>query len=234
MSNSPIDKNRRKFFRHLAALTGAVVIAPMAVGCAETTKPAVRPVARVDASGAPDIPLVKPANWDPIAFNKERGLKGAIPKSYYADINGPDGDKKHLGKHLPYIPDIKSVDYPEGYIPIMWGDPSKGFAQHPNSTQHSPGYTVGHWYNWVRVQNASIENAQEIESQFHAWPGPRDSADSTVFGVMGSGSIEDNDGKNTIYMLSKPADLNTGDTMRIYGHCLYHGEYVDFVDYILE
>lgn len=228
-----IDKNRRAFFKHLAALTGTVVIAPMAISCSKASTPAVRPIARVDASNAPDIPLAKPSNWDANAFNKNRGLKGAIPQSYYADINSPDGEKKHLGKHLPYIPDIKPTDYPEGYIPIMWGDPSKGFSQHPNSAQHSPGYTVGHWYNWVRTKNTSIENGEEIESQFHAWPGPRDGADATVFSVFGEGNIEDNDGKNTIYMLSKPADLNDGDTMRIYGHCLYHGEYVDFIKYTL-
>jgi hypothetical protein len=117
----------------------------------------------------------------------------------------------------------------------IWANRTNVMAIKQNDGKNEvEGITVGHWYNWVRVRNASIENAHEIESTFHAWPGPQDESDATVFSVLGSGKIEDNDGKNTIYMLSRPADLNTGDTMRIYGHCLYHGEYVDFVDFTLE
>lgn len=226
-----IDKERREFFKHLAALTGTVVIAPMAFACAEKqpSEPTIRPIARVDASGAPLIPQVRPENWDAIAYNRERGMKGAIPESYHADINGPEGEKGHLGKHLPYIPDIAGV--PEGYIPIMWGDPSKGFTQHPSSPKHSENYPLGHWYDWVRIRKATEGEAHEAESQFHAWPGPPGEIDNTIFSVHGEGAITDNAGKNTIYMLTKPSDVMEGDPIRIHGHCLYHGEYVDFIDY---
>jgi len=229
-----IDYERREFFKHLAALTGTVVIAPMALGCASANpkESTVRPIARVDASGAPPIPEVKPDNWDPIVFNRDRGLKGAIPASYYKDINGPDGEKAHLGKHLPYIPPLKATDFPQGYIPIMWGDPAKGYTQHPSAPKFSEGYPIGHWYNWVRIKG-SAAGSQEVESQFDAWPGAAADRDATVFATFGGGDITANSGKNTIYMLNRPGNINEGDTLRIHGHCLYHGECVDFIEFRL-
>jgi hypothetical protein len=229
-----IDNNRREFFRHLAAITGSFVVAPVVVACGASALSGnkINPQATVDASGAPKIPMVRPENWDGISFNKDRGLKGAIPKSYYPDITGPDGEKGHLGKHLPYIPKIDPADYPNGYIPVMWGDPALGYTQHPSQEKGSEGYPRGHWFNWIRVRKAVTEDAEERESQFFNWPGP-DDVDGTVFGVFGKGDIRENTGKNTIYMLASPPDLASGDVIRVYGHCLYHGEYVDFIEYNL-
>jgi len=229
-----IDSDRREFFKHLAALTGAFVMAPVAVSCGTSSgsKKTVHPQATVDSSGAPDIPIVRPAGWDAIAFNRDRGLKGAIPESYYPDINGPDGEKGHLGKHLPYIPKIDPSDYPEGYVPIMWGNPDLGYTQHPSAEKGTVGYPRGHWFNWIRLRKAVDGQVEERESRFHNWPGPED-VDATVFAVFGEGDIRENQGKNTIYMLSRPSDLALGETVRIHGHCLYHGEYVDFMEYKL-
>ncbi|MCA9583213.1 MAG: twin-arginine translocation signal domain-containing protein, partial [Myxococcales bacterium] len=102
-------KSRRDFVQHLAATTGAVVLAPFVKACggasasgtAESTPAAPASTAEADPMS---IPQTLPAGWDPIAFNRARGNAGAIPDSYRDDINGPDGETKHLGKHLPYFP----------------------------------------------------------------------------------------------------------------------------------
>ena len=91
-------------------------------------------------------PTAKPDGWDPIAYNKKRGNAGAIPESYHESINGADGDKKHLGKHLPYQPKVEAKMVPEGFVAIMWGDPDKGYAKHPNAKKGPANKGEGHWY----------------------------------------------------------------------------------------
>ena len=185
-------------------------------------------MAEVDTSNLPPPPLTPPDDWDSQAYNKKRGNQGAIPESYLADINGPDGPTKHLGKHLPYFPDLDPSLIPTGYVALMWGDPKMGYAQHPNSLKGSNAYPRGHWYNWVRLRKATDGQAEELESRFSNWPEPG-ADDNGRFAVKGEGDIEDNVGKNTVYLVALPADVTEGDKIRIHSHCLYHGEYVDFL-----
>ncbi|MDJ0762520.1 MAG: hypothetical protein QNJ97_05970 [Myxococcota bacterium] len=231
-------KERRAFLKELAAFTGGMAIAPMVVSCGGGQKGAippakpdeVKPPVTVDTKGSdPDaIPLVQPVDWDPLVFNRKRGNAGAIPASYHADINGPDGVNKHLGKHLPYIPELPEGLVPNGYLPLMWGNPELGYARHPNAPKGDPAYPEGHWYNWVLVRKAVDQDVEEVHSQFTSWPEPGDDQ-SGQFAVFGGGDITADSGKNTVYLVALPKDVTKGDLIRVYGHCLYHGEYVDFV-----
>lgn len=188
------------------------------------------PPAESEAAGAmPEVPLARPEGWDAIAFNRDRGNAGAIPESYLGDINGPDGEVKHLGKHLPYVPDTTGLEIPDGYVAIMWGDPTAGYAQHPNAPKGAESYPDGHWYDWVRIRKAAEGEAEEVETAFEGWPEPG-ADDSGRFLVAGGGSIEDSGGKNTIYLVELPPGVKSGDAIRVWAHCLYHGEYVDFIE----
>ncbi|MGF1511664.1 MAG: hypothetical protein ACFB9M_19385 [Myxococcota bacterium] len=173
------------------------------------------------------IPTAKPAAWDPIAYNRKRGNAGKIPESYLPSINGPDGVKKHLGKHLPYVPDLGEITVPSGMVAIMWGDPSKGYVRHPNAARGPDNNNEGHWYNWVKIRKATVEDALETKSQYAEWP-PKEGEESS-FAVFGGGDITADSGKNTVYLAELPKDLEPGDTVRVWAHCLTHGEYVDFM-----
>lgn len=211
--------DRRTFTRNLALATGGFVLLPHVSGCGANNKM---------AAGAPSaVPTVKPEGWDPITYNKVRGNAGAIPASYLPKINGADGDKNHLGKHLPYIPEIDAGQVPEGYIAIMWGDPAKDYARHPNApkTADNPD---GHWYNWIRIRKAEAGEAEELQSNYSDWPEIGES-DSGAYAAFGGKDITSDGGKNTIYLAALPKDVKPGDTVRIYAHCLTHGEYVDFI-----
>jgi hypothetical protein len=176
-----------------------------------------------------EVPTTAPEGWDPIAFNRDRGNAGSIPESYRDDINGPDGETAHLGKHLPYVPDTTGLEIPEGYIALMWGDPTEGYARHPNAPKGAEAYPEGHWYDWVKIRKAVDAEAEEVETTFGSWPEPG-ADDSGEFLVAGGGAIEDDGGKNTIYLVKLPPGVQTGDTIRVWAHCLYHGEYVDFIE----
>lgn len=226
-------QDRREFLKQLAIATGGVVVLPLAVSCkggagsdkaSVTEDPGVELVEPVMAA----VPLVLAADWDPVAFNTDRGNAGAIPAEYLPDINGPDGVPKHLGKHLPYVPQVDPALVPEGYLALMWGDPDKGYAMHPQSPEGSESYPMGHWYNWIRVRKAVEGEAIEAESEFTSWPGPAD-GDSGLFVAADGGDPAADGGKNTVYLVRLPDDVVAGDTVRIYAHCLYHGEYVDFL-----
>ncbi len=229
------ELKRRAFLKQLAAYTGGVVVAPIAVSCGKSipsvpTAGSLKADAMAGAEQAvmPEVPLVRPADWDPIAFNKKRGILGAIPASYHADINGLDGEKKHLGKHLPYVPGVDAALVPEGFVPLMWGDPSLGYAKHPNAPKGDPTYPKGHFYDWIQLRKATAEEAEETDSIFGNWPIP-EADDNGQLTVFGDGEITADSGKNTVYLVGKPADVVSGDVVRIHGHCLYHGEYVDFI-----
>ncbi len=230
-------QDRREFLRQLAVATGGIVVLPTAFSCtgggdgsdaAPQGEPGPGNGVELIEEEVLEVPLVMPADWDPVAFNLERGNAGAIPESYLDDINGPDGVPKHLGKHLPFVPEVDPALVPEGYIAIMWGDPDKGYAQHPQAREGSEAYPVGHWYNWVRVRKAVDGEAEEAESEFTAWPKSA-YGDTGLFVAADGGDIEVDSGKNTVYLVKLPSDVVAGDTVRIYGHCLYHGEYVDFL-----
>ena len=238
----PRMPTRREMIQSLASATGALVIAPAMTsalgGCSAEPEPQPEPQPEptagqeeVVAAEAPlEVPRARPEAWDPIAFNRTRGNQGAIPESYLESINGPDGDTAHLGKHLPYVPEVDAALVPEGMLAIMWGDPSKGHAKHPNApvSEENPD---GHWYDWIRVRAATDDEAPEAESRFTSWPlGDQD--DSGQYAVQGEGEITDESGKNTIYLVQLPEGVRPGDgtVLRVYAHCLTHGEYVDFVE----
>ncbi|MFT6627894.1 MAG: hypothetical protein ACJA1R_001154, partial [Flavobacteriales bacterium] len=174
------------------------------------------------------VPMAQPPRWDAVTFNRVRGNAGAIPASYLDDINGPDGDTNHLGKHLPYVPELDAQTLPAGMIAIMWGDPNKEHARHPNAPRNEANNNEGHWYNWIRISKATDADREEVQSTYTDWPGIGSGA-SGAYAVHGDGSLEDEGGKNTIYLAALPSDVGSGDTIRIYAHCLTHGEYVDFL-----
>jgi len=211
--------NRREFLQDLAKVAGAIVLVPAVtpVVFGQDSKPAV-PV------GGP-IPSAPPKGWDPIAFNKKRGNAGAIPESYHASINGKDGPKKHLGKHLPYQPALDAKLVPGGFLAIMWGDPKKGYAKHPNAAK-SAKKPAGHWYNWVRI--SKVGGGEELQSNYTSWPGTA-KGDTGAYAVSGDGKITEDGGRNTVYLAALPKGVKKGDTIRIYAHCLTHGEWVDFM-----
>ena len=92
----------------------------------------------------------------------------------------------------------------------------------------SPAYPKGHFYNWVTIRKSVVEPAEEKRSLFSNWPVTSDS-DTGKFTVGSGLDMESDGGKNTTYLVALPSDVAPGDTIRVYGHCLYHGEYVDFL-----
>lgn len=233
--------NRRDFLLRLSTATGAVVLMPAVTACGgaqsavdaaeapPTTAPEAGAAEAAVATAALAIPpLVAPADWNAISYNKDRGNQGFIPESYLDDINGETGDWDHLGKHLPYVPDTGEVGVPEGFIAIMWGDPDKGHTRHPNAVRSEANNFEGHWYNWIRVRKATDAEAEELQSSYSEWPGIAET-DNGAYAVYGGGDITEDSGKNTIYLAALPADVRSGDTIRIWAHCLTHGEYVDFL-----
>ena len=174
------------------------------------------------------LPWEKPADWDPLAFNRKRGNAGAIPASYLSDINGPDGDTKHVGKHLPYVPQVASGQTPKGFLALMWGDPKRGYARHPNAVRSAANKNQGHWYDWIKIRKATRGQVTEMRSTYSSWPtiGPHDNG---AYAAFGGGEVTADKGRNTIYFAALPPDVAPGDTLRVWAHCLTHGEYVDFI-----
>lgn len=224
---------RREFITRLATATGAVVLAPVVQACGGSTpKPESAPTGHasetvVEVLSVP-VPLAKPEGWDPIVYNRERGNAGAIPASYLPAVNAADGVQNALGKHLPYIPQIDASLVPAGYIAIMWGDESKGYARHPNAVPGPKNENKGHWFNWIRLRKATDGTAEETESLFSAWPQTQTS-DNGRFTSDNGGDVQANDGKDTVYLVALPPGAHPGDELRVYGNCLTHGEYVDFL-----
>lgn len=197
---------------------GLAVLWPSSTGCAEAP-------ARAATPSPLDVPRAKPPEWDPIAFNRTRGNAGAIPESYLPKVNGPDGATAHLGKHLPYVAKVSGA--PPGMLPLMWGDPSRGYAKHPNAPK-SEKVPTGHWFDWIRVRAATKDEAEERESRFSSWPKTNDGDNGRLVGHT-SDDVAADEGKNTVYLVELPAGTKAGDWLRIHAHCLTHGEYVDFV-----
>ena len=229
---------RREFVIQLAAATGGIVLVPSLVSCADNEVTPETPVepdkpedAGVPEAPSPDlaaIPLEKSKDWDVVAFNEERGNAGASPEAYRDDINGPDGIPKHLGKHLPYVPEMDAAAIPAGFLALMWGDPKLDYVRHPNAPKGTPNYENGHWYDWVKVRKATAGEALESTSTFSNWPTPGESNTGKYAAFEGE-DISADGGKNTVYLVALPTDVKSGDVVRIHAHCLYHGEYVDFV-----
>lgn len=213
---------RRSFLVQLSRATGAIVLMPAVARCGASS--AVAEVAPLEA-----LPLARPDDWDAISFNRARGNAGAIPDSYLGSINGPDGETAHLGKHLPYLPEVDPESVPDGFVAIMWGDPDKGHSQHPNAPRGEDNNWEGHWYDSIRIRKATIADAEEMESAYADWPGTGDES-SGAYAVLGDGEITDDSGKQTVYLAALPSDVGPGDVIRIHAHCLTHGEYVDFIE----
>ena len=211
------ELSRQEFIQRLALYTSSVVLLPAVSTCKW-----------FQGEKKLTVPLDPGVDWNPIVFNRERGNQGAIPKSYLPDINGPDGEKKHLGKHLPYVPQIDSSLVPEGYIPIMWGDPSKGYTKHPNAPKDNSKNYEGHWYDWIRIRKVSQGEATELQSTYSNWPNIGASDKGSYVAFSGKDITKDN-GKNTVYLAALPKDIQKGDMVRIYAHCKTHGEWVDFI-----
>ena len=218
--------DRRAFLRVLGSGSAALVLAPLTTACSSSTTST--PAETLASTGGEvsdplAIPLSKPAVWDPIAFNRTRGHAGAIPESYWPSIDGPDGVTHHLGKHLPYTPVADGYTVPEGMVAIMWGDVEKGYVQHPNAAP-SETNEEGHWYNWIEIRKATDSDAPATRSTYPEWPGSEGH-----YAVEGGGELTAEDGKNTVYLAALPEGVGPGDMVRIYAHCLTHGEYVDFL-----
>ena len=165
-------QTRRSFLQHLATTTGGIVMAPWAISCGGATSEEgpLAPTTPATPTGLSDplaIPLTQPAAWDPIGFNRKRGNAGAIPDAYRPLINGPDGDNKHIGKHLPYLPKIDPATVPPGYIALMWGAASLGYARHPNSPAREGN---GHWYNWVKLRKATGDDSEKLRTSTATGP----------------------------------------------------------------
>lgn len=236
------ETNRRTFLRDVGLTAGAAALAPAALsacnrqGDTETTPDPIEPttggeepVTNPLQTDPLAIPQTRPTDWNAITFNQRRGNAGAIPESYHESINGSEGENGHLGKHLPYMPDMEASAVPEGFIALMWGDPEVGHARHPNAPTGTAGYERGHWYDWVKVRKAVEDDAQEVETTFTGWPDPGE-GQTGQYAVQGGGDINEDTGRNTIYLVQLPPDVAPGDTIRIVGHCLYHGEYVEFLN----
>ena len=221
-----MESTRRDLLKQLGALLGAVVLTPTSIGCSSTQNPApgTGPSA---AAGAPmPLPRARPADWDAIAFNRARGNAGAVPETYRAQINGPDAERQHIGKHLPYVPTLSADAVPAGMIGLMFGDPSLGRTRHPNDAigESAPR---GHWFSWVKIRKATDEDAPEAESRFGAWPTPP--PDGGRFIPQEGTDLTADHGKNTVYLVTLPAGVAPGDVIRVHAHCISHGEYVEFI-----
>lgn len=221
--------SRREFVEQIAAASGAMVLVPWVTSCGSSGSQMDGPQLEgaSEFEDMVDPPLAMPADWDPLYFNRNRGNLGAIPESYLRDINSDDGDTQHLGKHLPYVPP-QNAPVPPGYMAVMWGDPSRGNARHPNAPRNESNNFEGHWYNWIRVRKATEDQAEELESNYSDWPGI-DEEDRSGYAVFGGGELTGDDGRNTIYLAALPTDVQPGDWIRVWAHCLTHGEYVDFL-----
>lgn len=221
-----MELTRRTILRRLALTVGGVVLMP-AVACTARRGDAALVPSENEAS-ITRLPLRIPPGWDPVGYNRLRGNAGFIPATYLDDINGPDGSWNHVGKHLPFVVPLDETEIPSGYVALMWGDPAKGHSEHPNARRGEANKYQGHWYNWIRIRKATDSRAEELQSTYGEWPGTVD-GDNGAYAVAGSGNIEDDAGKNTVYLAALPKDVRTGDIVRVHAHCLTHGEYVDFV-----
>ncbi len=212
------NMGRREFFKATIGLAGLSFIMPVLSACES----------KVD-SGRIIVPMEKPGKWNPVEFNRLRGNNGAVPQSYLAAINGPDGEKKHIGKHLPYIPELdRGIEVPAGYLPVMWGDPSKGHTPHSNAVPGADNDYLGHWYNRIEIRKAVAVHADSMTSVFTGWPDSPDSGSGLYVSSTG-GPVDADSGIHTVYLAKLPYDVKKGDTVRVIAHCLTHGEYVDFL-----
>ena len=222
-----LTSTRRTFLQQSAAAGLALPVLGAAACSNSTPAPAGGSSPVITGGTAAGVPIQRPSDWEVLQFNIARGLAGAIPAAYMAQIQAADGIPKHLGKHLPWLPsDLPADRAKQGYLPIMWGDPAKSYAAHPNAPK-SEANPEGHWYNWIRV---AIEGqaASEVETKYDDWPKATDAVNGLLVGHADPDPAA-MDGKNSVYLAQLPSGAKSGDVLRIWAHCLTHGEYVDFV-----
>lgn len=219
-----MQHDRRRFIKDMTMLGGAVLLLPSMTACTDSNDTTKTENGEKAAAGDPlAIPQSQPADWDAIAFNKERALAGAAPASYHGAISSEDGDTKHVGKHLPYLPGFEAT--PDGYVAVMFGDERKGYPRHPNSEPIPDINDEGHWYDWIRISKAGSDS--EITSTYSSWPETAED-DKGRYAVFSGDDIKAGKGRETVYLAALPDGVKKGDTIRIVGHCNKHGEWVDF------
>lgn len=222
-----MNVTRRDILQRATALAGSLVLMPSVSACGGLGRKHAA-TTQVPETSATRLPLTIPNGWDPIAYNRTRGNAGYIPPSYLPEINGPRGVWEHIGKHLPYVVTLEGHEVPAGFLALMWGDPAKGYAQHPNARRAESNGYEGHWYNWIRIRKATEARAQELQSSYSEWPATID-GDNGAYTTVKGGRVEDNAGRDTVYLVALPSDVRVGDLVRVHAHCLTHGEFVDFV-----
>ena len=205
---------RRALLQKGLVIGGASLLLPSMVACNGR-----------NSAGQSGLPLSKPTDWDEIAFNTQRALAGAAPASYHGAIQSDGGDKKHVGKHLPYL--VGDIAAPAGYVAVMIGDAAKGYARHPNAAAEKEIGEIGHWYDWIKIRPAIDAKAEEVTSVYSAWPQTAASDNGKIVPVSGK-SFADNGGRETVYLAQLPKGVKQGDMLRVIGHCNKHGDYVGF------
>lgn len=224
---------RRDFLENLAVATGTVVLLPSVSACgaaksySNTSENQGRPAhggSEAKGSSVMDVPDIKPPDWNALDFNRARGAAGAIPSQYMEKINGPGGTEKHLGKHLPYLPPMTEQQIPAGFVAVMFGDASRGFAKHPNAPADPAQNYEGHWYDWIEVKT----NAGGLKSTYSSWPSTG-AGDNGQYVAFNGQDITADGGKHTVYLVAMPEGTAPGSEIRVLAHCINHGEYVDFL-----
>jgi hypothetical protein len=203
--------SRRQVLK-LLQLAGATALLPRVVACAPRQ------------SGLP-LPPRRDGAWDPIAFNLARARQGAVPAAYLAKIEGPDGISQHLGKHLPFVVtdgNILDAALAANVLPIQWGDPRKGHARHPNAAPTAE-LPTGHYYDWVDL----LVGSAETRVGFAVWPQNRPEYAGRYRGLRAVDPTGE-EGRDTVYLVPIHGAARRSE-VRVHGHCLTHGEYVDFV-----
>lgn len=223
---------RREVLERFALALGAAVLLPSVASCGAGRRGG-------NALDAPALgtrlPLVVPAGWDPIVFNRVRGNQGAIPEDYLPVINGKGGSSAHIGQHLPYVVNPPG-GVPEGYVALMWGDPAKGHAPHTQSSNAvmdavagGPAHVgQGHRFDWIRIRQATPFDVDEVQSSYSDWPTPA-VTDNGAYRAFDGDDIRARMGVGTVYLAALPEGVKAGDLVRVHAHCTKHGEYVDFV-----
>ena len=55
-----------------------------------------------------------------------------------------------------------------GMIALMWGDPAKGHAKHPNAVRNETNNGEGHWYDRIAVRKADTALQQKFNAAITA------------------------------------------------------------------
>lgn len=212
-------------------LSLALFLAACGTSTPEAPPVVVEPVveAPVEVPATPvAVPNAQPSDWDAVAFNTEAAKGGAVPKEYLEKVTGVDGATAHVGKHLAFVVPATGFEIPSGRLALMFGDAAAGDAQHPNAPAGTAGMENGHFFDTIRVRKSTDEQAEEAVTTFGGWPEVGEGS-TGLYAAMGGGDIKENDGKTTVYLVNIPADVKSGEMVRVVGHCRYHGEYVQFV-----